>query len=119
MANDPLALRPYYAALSAAFTSKSSLSTLLKNAYANLSNPIKIPDITATEILLFAPPGNGASLIIGDENLSTTNYGYLIDANGSRRYGPFSTSSIPLTDMYIMPADGATSVQVAIEAIPA
>lgn len=112
--NDPLAIKPYYAALSASFATKQNLMTLLIAAYAALN--IAIPNFAASEVLINPLEGNAVGLLIGDDQLSTTNYGYLLDAGSTRRYGPYQMAPVPMDNIYVMAADGSTSIQIGIEA---
>lgn len=117
---DPLSIRTFYAALSANFSSKTDLSTLLKAAYAALTPPQTIPDICATELILFAAGTNARSILVGDSNLTTSNFGFALPATAPNpvKIGTNNKCAIPLSNIFVIPEDGATNVKIGITAIP-
>lgn len=117
MAN-PLELRAYYAVTTATFTIPQSLMALVQAAYLALTGAAVIPDLAAAEVQIQAL--GSVNVLIGDAQLSTTNYGYELLAGDYRRYGPYSIkSAIPLSNIYVMSDDGIASGQLAVEIIPA
>lgn len=116
---DPLSIRAFYATLSATFTTKKNLNELLAASYAALSPGQIIASITAVEIRLLFPQDNGVAVLLGDSNLSTTNYGFSYAPGSSDKYGVTRMSALPMSNIFVMAADGTTPVKVGIIAIPA
>lgn len=119
MAADPLAIQAYYGILSVNITTKKTLAQVLIDAYAALATPQTISNIPGCEVLIYANTANAVDVFVGDEELSTTNYAYRMEAKQSRRYGPLRTSAVPLSNIYVMSADGVTAVKIGLEIIPA
>ncbi len=113
---DPLAVRAWYGGLVTNITGPVDLATLVRDLYAGLPAPILISDITASELKLLAAAGNAVNILIGDEQISTTNYGDTLAAGGRTSWGPYNMSKIPLSSIFVMPADGATVVSLGIQA---
>lgn len=119
MAVDPLAVRSYYGILSGNITTKISLATLIANAYNALNPAQNVPNLTALELRLWSIAANSPSVLVGDANVSTTNYAHVMPASTERRYGPQKMSAIPIEDIFVMSSDNSTAVKLGIEIIPA
>lgn len=115
MAQDPLAILPYYAALVTLTASKQSILTLLQAAYTGSSIP---PSMCVAELHLKADAGNSANnCLIGDVNLSTSNYGDQLTSSAADRglvYGPYSMSVIPLADIYAIASAGSPKMLISV-----
>lgn len=113
---DPLALRAWYGGLLTNIITAVDLATLLRDLYTGLPAPVTIPDICAAQLKLLAPAANSVNILIGDEQLSITNYGDSLAAGGRTEWGPFVNSKIPLASIFVMAADGTTAVSLGIQA---
>ncbi len=115
---DPLAVRAFYACVTASFTTKTDLNTLIAAAYAALAGAQSVPPITAAELRLTADAANTKEVRLGDANLTTTNWGMSYAPEASDKFGVNRMSSIPLSNMYVMSEDGVTGVVLHLMVIP-
>lgn len=65
----------------------------------------------ANDVLIIADKANTDVILVGDSNISTTNYGYSMGALASRRYGPFPSAAFPFENLWVETL-GATANQI-------
>lgn len=117
MAN-PLAIKPYYAAVATLGGTKISVMAAIIAHYAAISNAQVPPGLCASELHLTAEKGNaGNDVLVGDENITTSLFGNQLTVTVVDRrqsYGPFVTQKIPLDDIYLLAGSGSPKVLIEV-----
>lgn len=116
MAQDPLAILPYYAGIVTLTNSAQTILALLKSIYTG--NTVPPPNLCVAQLNLKADAGNGGNnCLIGDVNLSTTVYGDQLSSTAADRgviIGPFGMNIIPLADMYAIASGGSPKLLIQV-----